>query len=211
MKKLSPFEAYITLIKGYSVLSIMFLPKAFVNGGWLVSASFLTCSGILSCIGCCLLIDTGLLHKIYSYPLVVEKVLGKKARFFLDIAIALTQISIVISHATFLIESFKVTIDTLFDIETNATIYGVLIVVAFTMLSWVRNIAKFSFTFMLGVFLLLLTCFYVASYAGMRLRENGMGPDPMKFNPNDYITTIGITIYCYEGIGIVMPVMAACE
>ena len=33
----------------------------------------------------------------------------------------------------------------------------------------------------------------------------------MKLNESSYITTLGITIYCYEGIGIIMPVMAACE
>ena len=125
VKKLTQFESYIALLKGYSVLSIMFLPKAFLDGGWLASAGFLTCSGILSCIGCCFLVDTGLRYNIYSYPLVVEKVLGKRARVFLDIAIALTQISIVISHATFLIESCKVTIDTLFGTQTSTLTYQI--------------------------------------------------------------------------------------
>ena len=47
-------------------------------------------SGVLSCIGCAKLIDTGLLYKIYSYPLIIERVLGKKFRLFVEIAIALT-------------------------------------------------------------------------------------------------------------------------
>lgn len=76
VKKLSPFGSYIALLKGYSVLSIMFLPKAFVDGGWLTSAIFLACSGIINCIGCAKLIDTGLATKLYSYPMIVEKVLG---------------------------------------------------------------------------------------------------------------------------------------
>ena len=65
-------------------------PKAFVNGGWGVSAIFLTVSGWLSCIACLKLVDAGLALDIYSYPLVVEKILGKKMRLILEVCIALT-------------------------------------------------------------------------------------------------------------------------
>ena len=44
------------------------------------------------------LLEAGLKLKLYSYSLVVEKVLGKKGRVVLDIMIAITQISFAISH-----------------------------------------------------------------------------------------------------------------
>lgn len=46
--KLSPFEAYIALIKGYCAMTILMLPKAFANGGWLASLVFLIVSGLLT-------------------------------------------------------------------------------------------------------------------------------------------------------------------
>lgn len=76
VKKLSPFGSYIAVMKGYAALSILTLPKAFVDGGWLISGIFLTLSGIINCIACVKLVDTGMAANLYSYPLVVEKFLG---------------------------------------------------------------------------------------------------------------------------------------
>ena len=55
--------------------------------------------------GCLKLIDVGLQLNLHSYPLAAEKAFGMSARIFVDIAIALTQFAIVISHVAFLIES----------------------------------------------------------------------------------------------------------
>ena len=65
-------------------------PKAFVNGGWGISTIFMVISGILSLIACRRLIDVGLALEIYSYSLVVKKVLGSTAEVILEIAISLT-------------------------------------------------------------------------------------------------------------------------
>ena len=100
---MTPFETYIALIKGYCVLSVLISPKAFVNGGYGVSGIFIAGSGIVSLLACLKLVDAGLATNIYSYPLVVEKILGKKSRVIVEIAITLTQFSFVISHITFLI------------------------------------------------------------------------------------------------------------
>ena len=182
-----------------------------MDGGWLTSGIFLCSSGFISCLACTKLVDTGLAIKLYSYPLCIENFLGPKARVILEGAIALTQMGFVISHVTFLIDSFKSTYDSLYDADSSMIVYGLLICIAFTMLSLVRNLAKFSFTFMIGVSLSLLVSVYVLCFASIRISENGMGPDIQKLNEQGYITTLGITIYCYEGIGIVMPVMAASE
>ena len=35
IKKMNAFETYIALVKGYCCVVILFIPKAFTNGGWL--------------------------------------------------------------------------------------------------------------------------------------------------------------------------------
>ena len=69
--------------------------------------------------------------------------------------------------------------------------------------------AKFSFTFMIGTFLILCTAIFVMVYACKLLSANGLGEGIVFINEAGYISTLGLTIYCYEGIGIVMPVMSA--
>ena len=72
------------------ILSVLLVPRAFVNGGYGISFIFIFTSGTLSMFGVYKLIDAGLSTKIYSYPLIVEKILGKNARITIEVFIALT-------------------------------------------------------------------------------------------------------------------------
>ena len=154
-------------MKGYCATAVLLLPKTFQNGGLGVTSIFIATSALLStfCVG--KLIDAGLATKLFSYSLIVEKALGKKGRFFLDVMVGLTQFSFTIAGIIFIINSFKTTVDTLFDTDSNPLIYGVMIIAIYTPISWVRNIAKFSFTFMLGNILILLAIVFVSVYCFM--------------------------------------------
>ena len=89
--------------------------------------------------------------------------------FFLDVMVCLTQFSFTIAGIIFIVNSFKITIDTLFETDSNPYYYGAIIVAIYTPISWVRNIAKFSFTFMLGNLLILLAVLFVSVYCCMVL------------------------------------------
>lgn len=209
---MSPFETFAALLKGYCQLSILMMPKAFANGGWGASGIFMVTSGLLSLLAVRMLVEAGLSTKLYSYPLIVEKVLGKKSRLVLEITIALTQYSFAISHIVFLISSWKTSVTSLFGIETEVYPYAIAILIIYTSISWVRDLAKFSFAFILGVFLITLTTIYVIGYSGMLISEQGGAGSGIEFiNSVGYMNTLGFTIYCYEGIGVVMPIMATCD
>ena len=209
---MSPFETYIALVKGYSVLSLLLIPKAFINGGWGISTIFLMTSGCLSLLASLKLAAVGLSLDLYSYPLSIERVLGKKSRIILEAMIALTQFSFAISHITFLIESCKSTVDSLWSMDSPVPIYMIIVIVIYSLLSWVRNLAKFSFTFMIGNILIIITAIYVTVVASKLIMvQGGPGPDMAFLEPSGALNTLGFTIYAYEGIGIVMPVMATCE
>ena len=165
VKKLSPFETYIALIKGYSMLSLLLVPKPFANAGWGITSILLVGCGLLMMIASLKLADVGINLEIYSYPLSIERVLGRKSRVILEVAIAFTQLGFCISHITFLIESCKTTVDSLWSTDSSYAIYMVVVIVIYSLLSWVRNLAKFSFTFMIGCFLVILTGIYVTIYA----------------------------------------------
>ena len=99
---------------------------------------------------------------------VVEKILGPKSRLILEVTIALTQFAFAISHIVFLISSWKTTVTSLFGIETEIFPYALTILIIYTSMSWVRNLAKFSFAFILGVVLIIITTVYViASQDGL--------------------------------------------
>ena len=48
-KKMTPFQAYFALLKAYCAINILLLPKAFKNGGYILSPIALICSCIFEC------------------------------------------------------------------------------------------------------------------------------------------------------------------
>ena len=170
---MSQKETYIALLKGYCATVVLLLPKTFQNGGLGATAIFISLSAFVSTICIGKLIDAGLFLKLFSYSLIVEKALGKKGRFALDLMVCLTQISFTIAAIIFLASALKLTMDNLFNVDSNPWIYACFIIAIYTPLAWVRNIAKFSFTFLLGNLLILLAILFVSVYCGMVISRQG--------------------------------------
>ena len=124
------------------------------------------------------LIDASLATNQNSYSLIVERVMGKKSRFCTDVMLSLSQFSFTISKVVFFINTFKVTCDYLFSTDSNPWIYGCIVICVYSPIAWVRNLAKFSFTFMLGNMLILLAILFVTVYCCMTIAyQDGIAPD----------------------------------
>jgi proton-coupled amino acid transporter len=79
--------------------------------------------------------------------------------------------------------------------------------VAMTGIAWVRDITKFSFAFLVGVLCLAFTWFTVMFFTVKQLKEQGgISPNIEPIGRN-YPIMISFSIYSFEGIGIVMPIM----
>ena len=86
---LSPFEVYIALVKGYCVILILILPRAFVTGGYLTTALLMLASGVIGCVTANLLVKAGLKSRIHSYSELTGHVLGPTAKVIIDICISM--------------------------------------------------------------------------------------------------------------------------
>jgi len=89
--------------------------------------------------------------------------------------------------------------------------YGVVLVCLLSMLAWVRNIAVFSFTFLIANILLLSTVVIVCAYSTSKLITDGINESVEAINLKGVWTMLGFAVYVFEGIGILMPVMQACD
>ena len=90
VQKLSPCETYVALLKGYVSLSLLTMPRAFANGGYIFSPICEFCSAVVTTYCVTKLVSVGLKYGSYSYSGVVQKAFGPRVRRVLDFMIAAT-------------------------------------------------------------------------------------------------------------------------
>ena len=167
--------------------------------------------------------------KCYSYSLIVEKAFGRAGRVSLDFMIFSTQYTFTIASIVFQANSIRDLVVDAFgepltkigrqELFTKAVFpdmysiwtYTSVVIVILTLLAWVRNIAVFRFTFIFANFLLLSSIIIVIGYSIDRLKDLGLPNDIVAVNTSGMWTNVGFAIYTFEGIGILMPCMQACE
>jgi hypothetical protein len=89
--------------------------------------------------------------------------------------------------------------------------YGWICIVLLSILAYVRNLAMFSFTFLIANLLIMLSIVIVSGYSIDMMLAEGVGPGTIPFNTAHMWGTVGFSIYIFEGIGVLMPIMQACE
>ena len=126
------------------------MPKAFVGGGWLVSAVFEVLSAVFSTYCVTKLVQVGLEHKIHSYQGIVEEAFGKRARSAFELTLSTAQLSFCLSYVSYIVKSSKTIADEAMNLDSNPWIYAAIIICILTPLTWVRNVADFSSAFLLA-------------------------------------------------------------
>ena len=102
----------------------------------------------------------------------------------LDVMILITQTAFCVSYIAFMVSSLHTTLDYLLGLEnTSPWLYATPLVCILTLLAWVRKISKFSFSFMLGTFMILLAVVVTSAYAiSVLISQGNVGPELKQFN-----------------------------
>jgi len=69
----------------------------------------------------------------------------------------------------------------------------------------------FSFTFLFANSLMLATVLIICGYSIVKIIDEGLADTIVPINYKGMWSMVGFSIYVFEGIGILMPVMQACE
>lgn len=77
---------------------------------------------------------------------------------------------------------------------------------------FVRNLSKFSFTYLIGNVCIMTTIIVVSyEFISKQIEEGGkLGPG-VDWIDSDFMMMLGFGVYAYEGIGVVLPIMSVCE
>ncbi|KAK3707571.1 hypothetical protein LTR37_012066 [Vermiconidia calcicola] len=206
-------KTFFTLLKAFIGTGIMFLPKAFRNGGILFSSITLITVAIVSMICFRLLLHTRKRYGGGGYGELGEAVGGRKLRAVILTSITMSQLGFVCAGLIFTAENWLSFL--------NAVTFGhteqpfgtnALILIQFVVLipmALIRNISKLGPAALLADVFIGVGLVYIWWYDISSLDARGMAPSVVLFNSSSFTLTIGSAIFTFEGIGLILPIQSS--
>lgn len=207
----STLKTFFTLLKAFIGTGIMFLPKAFRNGGMVFSSMTLVAVSLVTSVCFKLLLEC---RSRYGggYGELGEAIVGPRFRSMILFSIALSQLGFVCSGLIFTAENLYAFLDAVTQGKGNFQL-GVPALIALQLvplvpMALIRNISKLGLAALIADVFILFGLVYIWYYDIHALATRGPAPIRL-FNPVDFPLTIGSAIFTFEGIGLILPIQSS--
>ncbi|KAF1950959.1 hypothetical protein CC80DRAFT_221592 [Byssothecium circinans] len=205
-------QSFFTLLKAFVGTGIMFLPKAFKNGGMLFSSVTLVTVAIVTMLCFQLLLQCRARYG-GGYGELGEAIGGQRLRSLILTSIVFSQIGFVCAGMIFTADNYSsflaaVTPSRSTPLSTTALI-GIQILLLVPM-SFIRNMSKLGPAALLADVFIMIGLTYIYWYdVSSIVKMHGLNPTVEAFNPRDFTLTIGSSIFTFEGIGLILPIQSS--
>ena len=204
-------KTFFTLLKAFIGTGIMFLPKAFNNGGILFSSMTLVTVSVVTTWAFHLLLQCRQTYKKSGYGELGQAIGGPRMRAIVLASVTISQLGFVCAGTVFVAQNLcsfeKAVSKASAPLSTNVLIAVQLL--ALIPLAFIRNISKLGPAAMIADVFILLGLAYIYWYDISSLAQDGLNPTVQLFNPEHYTLTIGSSIFTFEGIGLILPIQSS--
>ncbi|KAK8122750.1 transmembrane amino acid transporter [Apiospora sp. TS-2023a] len=203
-------KTFFTLLKAFIGTGIMFLPKAFSNGGILFSSITMILVAAISMWSFHLLLACKAKYS-GGYGELGHSIAGTRMRGLILGSITLSQLGFVCAGIVFVAEnilSFLAAVSKSGEPLTTTSIIliQVLILIPF---AFIRNISKLGPAALFADICIMIGLGYIYYYDVAKLATEGMAESVVLFNPDKYTLMIGSAIFTFEGIGLILPIQSS--
>ena len=210
--KMNDFQVFVAICKAYCAVNIMVLPKNFENGGWLVGVLSLNLGCILVGYHALKLVKCAIKLEIYDFREVALRALGPRISDVISIIIAVVHFSFTIAQISFTLRAVQTVVHSFTGFHLDQLWISTAIILLYSPIAWIRQIAVFSKGFPLAIMMILLTTITIMIYAIWFLVTDGPANDGFQMiNSEKYWGMIGFSFYTFEGIGALLPIMKEAE
>lgn len=205
----SPFGAALLLLKSFVGTGVLFLPRAFYNGGMLFSFGILIALACLSYYCFILLVTTR--SKIpLSYGAMGEKIFGHYFRNLINFSLVLSQIGFTSAYIVFVSENIQAFVLAVSRCRATLEVKWVILaqMIFFMPISLYRNINNIQKMALLADLFILLGLVYLYYYDIKTIVMRPGFADFVNFNPSSWTLLIGTAIFTFEGVGLIIPIQS---
>ena len=195
------------LLKSFVGTGVLFLPRAFLNGGMLFSNLVLLGVAGLSYTCFVLLVSTRLVVE-HSFGDMGFHLYGKWMRNMINFSLVISQIGFSSAYIVFVSENLQAFVLAVSNCRTYIDIKIMILMqmVIFLPLSLYRNINNIQKLALVADLFILLGLVYLYYYDLFTIVHQGGVSDIAAFNPRDWTLFIGTAIFTFEGIGLIIPI-----
>lgn len=205
----TPFGAAMLLLKSFVGTGVLFLPRAYFNGGMLFSNVVLFFIAALSYY-CFILLVSIRLKVPASFGDMGGKIFGNYFRNSINFSLVISQIGFSSAYIVFVAENLRAFVLAVTRCRTDIDIGFMILaqMIIFLPLSLYRNINHIQKLALLADLFILLGLIYVYYYdVHTIVKQHGFG-DYENFNPEYWTLLIGTAIFTFEGVGLVIPIQS---
>ncbi|KAI9652502.1 MAG: neutral amino acid transporter [Alyxoria varia] len=195
------------LLKSFVGTGVLFLPRAFYNGGMLFSALILFGVSMLSYY-CFLLLTTSRLKLKGSFAEMGDMVFGRYMRNLINSSLVISQIGFASAYIVFTSENLQAFVLAVSQCRTFIDIKLIILMqlVIFLPLSLYRNLNNISIIVYIADIFIVLGLVYLYYFGISTIVEQGGAADIINFNRQSWPLFMGTAIFTFEGIGLIVPI-----
>ncbi|RCK57795.1 Vacuolar amino acid transporter 4 [Candida viswanathii] len=202
-------KTFFLLFKALVGSGVLFLPRAFYNGGLLFSIVTLSLFGALTYFCYIGLIDSKKTLKLSSFGELGYKTYGKPLKYSILVSIILSQVGFVATYILFTSENMIAFLEQFLGTtpewlnRANLVIIQCILLIPLVL---IRNLTKLSMVSLISSIFIVIGLLIIFYFSGVNLLANGVGPNITNFNPNSWTMLIGVAVTSFEGIGLILPI-----
>lgn len=203
----SPTGAAMLLLKSFVGTGVLFLPRAFLNGGMAFSNLVLLAVAGLSYACFVLLVSTRLVVE-HSFGDMGFHLYGNWMRNMINSSLVVSQIGFSSAYIVFVSENLQAFVLAVSNCKTFIDIKYMIMMqmVIFLPLSLYRNINNIQKLALVADLFILMGLVYLYYYDLFTIVDQGGISDIVNFNAKDWTLFIGTAIFTFEGIGLIIPI-----
>jgi proton-coupled amino acid transporter len=208
----SDLKTFFTLLKAFIGTGIIFLPKAFSNGGIIFSAIALVTVSILTTACFHLLLQC---QRRYGggYGDLGESISSTHLRSLIRISITTSQLGFVCAGIAFTADNLLSFVEGVKN-DFIRTPYAISLIVALQLvvlvpLALIRRISRLGMVALLADVFIFIAIGYIYYCDFSEISRHGIEPTVQLFNPEKFILMIGSSVFLFEGIGLVLPIQSS--
>lgn len=197
------------LVKSFIGTGVLFLPKAFKNGGLLFSSITLVAVSLVSCVAFHLLLQCRARYG-GGYGDIGEAIGGRKMRAIILGSISISQIGFVCAGIIFTAENMYSFLEAVKGSTplSSKSLIGMQLLVLIP-LALIRNISRLGGAALLADICILLGLGYIYYFDISTIAKESVNKTVQLFNPRDFTLTVGSAIFTFEGIGLILPIQSS--